>query len=83
MSKKTNILELFKILSRVFQEWLKGTVMQIEKVPINDRLRVSNVSWKFHILTIYNFAVISLWNLLFPQKVAYFLPVSIVFFVCK
>ena len=83
MSKKTNILELFKILSRVFQEWLKGTVMQIEKVPINDRLRVSNVSWKFNILTIYNFAVISLWNLLFPQKVAYFLPVSIVFFVCK
>ena len=37
---------------------LKGTVMQIEKALINDRLCVSNVSWKFHIPTIYSFAVI-------------------------
>ena len=43
----------------------KGTVMQIEKVLINDRLRVSKVSWKFPIPTIYNFAVIYPWNLLF------------------
>ena len=44
---------------------IKGTVMQIKKALINDRLHVSNVSWKFHIPTIYNFAVIYPWNLLF------------------
>ena len=32
--------------------------MDIEKALINDRLRVSKVSWKFHSPTIYNFAVI-------------------------
>ena len=37
---------------------LKGAVMQIEKTLINDHLRVSQVSWKFHSPTIYNFAVI-------------------------
>ena len=37
---------------------IKGTVMQIEKALINDRLRVSKVSWKLRILTIYSFAVI-------------------------
>ena len=62
---------------------LKGTVMQIEKAPINDRLRVSKVSWKFRIPTIYNSAVIYLWNLLFSKKVTYFLVVSIVFSVYK
>ena len=31
--------------------------MQIEKAQINDRLRISKVSWKFRIPTIYNFAV--------------------------
>ena len=46
-----------------FTEWtffnrIKGTVMQIEKALINDRLRVSKVFWKFHIPTIYSFAVI-------------------------
>ena len=40
-------------------------VMQIEKARIDDRLRVSKVSWKFRIPTIYNFAVINPWNLLF------------------
>ena len=44
---------------------IKSTVMQIEKALINDRLHVSKVSRKFHILTIYNFAVIFPWNLLF------------------
>ena len=53
--------------------------MQIEKPLINDRLRVSKISWKFHIPTIYNFAVIYPWNLLYFKKVAYFLTVSIVF----
>ena len=43
----------------------KGTGMQIEKAQINDRLGLSKVSWKFYILTIYNFAVTCPWNLLF------------------
>ena len=47
--------------------------MEIEKALINDRLRVSKVSWKFGIPTICNFAVIYPWNLLFSLKVAYFL----------
>ena len=57
--------------------------MQIEKALLNDRLRVWEVSWKFYILTIYNFTVIYLWNLLFSLKVAYFLTVSVVFSVCE
>ena len=39
---------------------IKGTVMQIEKALINDGLRVSKVSLKFCIPTIYSFAVIYL-----------------------
>ena len=42
----------------------KGTVMQIEKPLIKDRLGISKVFWKFRIPTIYNFAVIYPWNLL-------------------
>ena len=38
----------------------KGKVMQIEKVLVNDRLRVSKASRKFSILIIYNFEVIHL-----------------------
>ena len=37
---------------------LKGTVTQIEKALINDHIRVSKISRKFRIPTIYNFAVI-------------------------
>ena len=37
---------------------VKGTVMQIEKALIKDRLRVLKLSQKRHIPTIYNFAVI-------------------------
>ena len=44
---------------------IKGTVMQIEKALINDRLCVLKVSWKFCIPAIYDFAIIYLWNLLF------------------
>ena len=36
----------------------KGTVKQVEKALINDRLRVLKVSGKLHISTVYNFAVI-------------------------
>ena len=32
--------------------------MQIDKTLLTDRLSVSKVSWKFRILTIYNFVVI-------------------------
>ena len=64
-------------------KYFKGIVMQIEQALINDHLRVSKVSWKFRIPTIYNFVVIYPWNLLFSLKVAYFLTVSIVFSVCK
>ena len=58
---------------------IKGTVMQIEKALINDRLRVSKVSWKFRIPTIYSLAVIYPWNFPFLKKVPYFLTVSIAF----
>ena len=37
---------------------VNGTVVQIEKALINDRLRVSKVSWKFRIPTIHHFTVI-------------------------
>ena len=45
--------------------------MQIEKALINDGLRVSKVSGKFHIPTVYNFPVI--------YPVAYFITASHVF----
>ena len=37
----------------VYQGILKSTITQIEKAQINDRLRVSNISWKFCIPTIF------------------------------
>ena len=57
--------------------------MQIKKPLISGCLRVSKVSWKFRVASIYNFALIYPWNLLFSLKVAYFLTVSIVFSVYK
>ena len=57
--------------------------MQIEKALRNDHLHASKVPWKFHIPTIYNFAVIYPGNLLFFKKVVYFLTVSTVFSVYK
>ena len=62
---------------------IKGTVMQIEKPQINDRLRVWKLSWKFCLPTVYNFAVIYPLNLLFSEKVAYLSTGSIVFSVYK
>ena len=47
-----------------------GTGMQAEEPLINDGLRVSKVSSKFHIPTTYNFAVIYPCNLLFSYKIA-------------
>ena len=46
----------------------KGIVIQTETALINNRLRVSKVSWKFRISNIYNFAVIYPWNLFFSFK---------------
>ena len=57
--------------------------MQTEKALINDRLCVSKVSWKFRDPTTYNFAVIYQWHLLFSEKVAYFLTVSLFFSVYR
>ena len=62
---------------------IKDTVMQMEKALINDRLLVWKVSWKFRILTLYIFNLIYPWNLIFSEKLAYFLTVSIVFSVYK
>ena len=61
--------------------FLKVLVTQIEKALINDRLRVSKISGKIRIPTLYAFAVIYPGNLLFSLKVAYFLTVSIAFSV--
>ena len=58
--------------------------MQIEKALIStERLSISKLSWKFRIPTIYNFAEIYPWSLLFSEKVAYFLTVLPVLFVLK
>ena len=62
---------------------IKDIVMQMEKALINDRLLVWKVFWKFHILTLYIFNLIYPWNLIFSEKLAYFLTVSIVFSVYK
>ena len=44
---------------------IKGAVIEIKKSMINDRLHVSEVSWKFRVLVIHSFPVIYPWNLLF------------------
>ena len=44
--------------NRLQKVYLKGTAIQIEKAPINDRLPVLKVFWKFGIPTFYNSAVI-------------------------
>ena len=71
---------------------IKSTVMQIEKALINDRLCVSAISKKSCIptaiskkfcITVFDFAVISPWNLLFSWKIAFILLVSIAFYVYK
>ena len=61
-----NLMQRLHTLKVCHLNHIKGTVIQIEKPLINnDRLRVSKVCWKFYILTIYTFAVIYPWNLLF------------------
>ena len=53
---QTTLLAIVQLIGKV--EKIKGTVKQIKKALINDRLRVSKMSSKFHILAFYNFAVI-------------------------
>ena len=55
------ILLIFKSLKYDF--FVDHTAKLIEKVLINDRLRVSKASWKFRIPIIYYFATIYPWNL--------------------
>ena len=57
--------------------------MQIGKTLINNRVRGWKVFWKIRIPTVYNVAVIYRWNLLFSEKAAYFLTVSIEFSIYK
>ena len=61
------LINLREILTKIYFDpnITKGKVMQFEKALINNRLRVSNVPWKNHIPTIYNFVVIYPWNLLY------------------
>ena len=68
-----------KTLRCIGNKWVKGAVMLTEKALIYHRLSVSKVSSKICIPSIYNFAVIYPWNLLFSKKVVYFLTVSLVF----
>ena len=77
-SKRDQICKKVRIFSHLFKRSLK-VHSSTGKALINDRLRVSRVPWKFRIPTIYNFAVLYPWNLLFSEKVAYFLTVSIFF----
>ena len=44
---------------------LKMQPCRLKKTLINDRFLVSKESWNFHIPTVYNFALIYPWNLLF------------------
>ena len=55
------------------------TVISIEKLLINDHLRVSKVSWKFRILTSYNFAVIYLWNIFLKSSPTFQQILSLLF----
>ena len=57
--------------------------MQIEKALIYDHLRVSKVSLKFCIPTIYSFAIIFPMNSYFSWKAAFILTVSTVLSVYK
>ena len=61
----TQLTKALLLMDHPFNTKFKGTVMQIEKVLINDRLLVSKLPWKFLIPTIHIFTVIYSWNLLF------------------
>ena len=65
-------------IDRIPQKF-KGTVMQIGKALINDRLPVWIASKTFHIPTIHNFGVIYRWTLLFSKNVTSYVIASIVF----
>ena len=53
--------EMLKLVTRFYKMNslnFEDTVTQIEKTQLSGRLRVSKVSWNFHIPTTYNIAVI-------------------------
>ena len=53
--------EMLKLVKRFYKMNslnFEGTVIQIEKTQVSSRLRVSKLSWNFHIPTTYNIAVI-------------------------
>ena len=62
-SAPTYMVEVF-LTTLAQSKMFKGTLMNIERAHVNDCSRVSKVSWKFHISTIYDFAVIYSWNFL-------------------
>ena len=66
LQEKAVCLINFEINPWIVSQPFKGTVMQIEKALINDRLRVSIVSREFFVPTIYNFTK-------FTREICYFL----------
>ena len=66
LQEKAVCLINFEINPWILSQPFKGTVMQIEKALINDRLRVSIVSREFFVPTIYNFTK-------FTHEICYFL----------
>ena len=67
--------------SKILFAQFKGTIIQIEKTLISNRLCVSKVSWKCRIPTIYNFPELSRDICYFLEN--YFLTVVLVFSVYK
>ena len=61
----------------------KDIAIKIEELKINDCLHVEKVCWKFHIQTIYNFAVIHPWNFPISLKKNMLLFNICYFLLCK
>ena len=57
-SMQISSCQLLSYSLKILCEKVKVNLMQTEKAPINEILRISKVSWKFRIPTIYNFGVI-------------------------
>ena len=64
--EKFSVRAVPQFAERLKTENVKGTVMPTEEALKYDRLRVSKLSWNFHIPIIFSFAVIHPWNLLIP-----------------
>ena len=57
LSKAAGMVNINFLIDLTYVVKLKSTLMQIEKVQINDCLTVLSVSKMFHISTAYNFVV--------------------------